>query len=303
MAKDIAHSIRSRLLKIARTTGKFNQDLLINYAMERCLYRLSLSEYADKMVLKGALMLHVLDENFSRATRDMDFIAYFSNTKDKIKKIFKSIMSTEVIDDGLKFDVDDIDVNLTQLDSKEMGAKVTFWAFLGTARLRMQADIGFGYKVVPGPYWINYPTLLGDKNPKILGYTPESIIADKFESMVSRELENSRMKDFYDVWLLATSKSFDNETLKAAIVETFNYFESKLPEGIPICFTKDFYENSLRQKQWKAFVKTSNIKESVSLSEAITVCALLLMPLCNELNDKAFSKKIWNYQAQKWDLL
>lgn len=145
MAKDIIHSIRSRLLKIARTTGKSNQDLLINYAMERFLYRLSLSEYADKMVLKGALILHVLDDNFSRATRDMDFIAYFSNIKGKIKNIFKSIMNTEIIDDGLKFNADDIDVNLTQLDSKEMGAKVTFWAFLGTAQLRMQADIGFGY--------------------------------------------------------------------------------------------------------------------------------------------------------------
>lgn len=298
--KNIAHSVRARLLALARSKGRHNQDVLINYAMERFLYRLSLSPHAANMVLKGALMLHVIEKSFLRATRDIDFLAFFANKKETITKVFKSILETPVPNDGLVFDLENIDIRLTQLDSKEMGAKVVFWASLGTAKLKLNADIGFGYNVVPEPYWINYPSLLGNENAKILGITAESIVADKFESMVSRQLENSRMKDFYDVWILANSQSFDNETLKAAISETFNYFETAIPRQTPPCFEPKFFDNSLRKTQWSGFLKTSGIDADILLKDAAICCKEFLMPLCQELHAKTFTKRVWLHDALKW---
>ncbi|TXG75873.1 nucleotidyl transferase AbiEii/AbiGii toxin family protein [Candidatus Dojkabacteria bacterium] len=299
--KDVAHSVRARLLALARSQGRHNQDVLINYAMERFLYRLSLSSHAGNMVLKGALMLHVLEKTFLRATRDIDFLAFFANKKETITSVFKSILQTPVPNDGLIFDLEHIDIRLTQLDSKEMGAKVVFWASLGTAKLKLNADIGFGYNVVPEPYWVNYPSLLGDKHAKILGYTAESIVADKFESMVSRQLENSRMKDFYDMWVLANSQSFDNETLKAAILETFNYFDTVVPQETPLCFEVDFFENTLRKTQWNGFLKSAGIETNLSLKDAALCCKNFLMPLCNELHKTTFTKKIWLHDVLRWE--
>ena len=298
--KDIAHSVRARLLSLARSQGRHNQDVLINYAMERFLYRLSLSPYAAKMVLKGALMLHVIEKSFLRATRDIDFLALFANKQETITAVFKSILQIQVPNDGLVFDLENIDIRLTQLDSKEMGAKVMFWVSLGTANLKLHADIGFGYNIIPEPYWIDYPTLLGDENPKILGYTAESIVADKFESMVSRQLENSRMKDFYDVWVLANSQSFDNETLKVAILETFNYFETPIPKKIPLCFESEFFEDTLRKTQWSGFLKSAGIETELSLKDSALCCQNFLMPLCKEIFTKTFSKKIWQHDELRW---
>lgn len=301
--KDVSHSVRTKLLALARAEGRHNQDVLINYAMERFLYRLSLSPHAGSMVLKGALMLHVIEKSFLRATRDIDFLAFFANKKETITRVFKSILKTPVPNDGLEFDLENIDIRLTQLDSKEMGAKVVFWASLGTANLKLNADIGFGYNVVPEPYWINYPSLLGDEHAKILGITAESIIADKFESMVSRQLENSRMKDFYDVWVLANSQSFDNETLKAAISETFNYFETTIPKKVPLCFEPEFFDNYLRKTQWKGFLKISNIEMNISIKDAAVCCKNFLMPLCEELHSEQFTKRIWLHDALQWNKL
>jgi hypothetical protein len=124
--KNIAHSVRAQLLALARSKGRHNQDVFINYAMERFLYRLSLSPHAANMVLKGALMLHVIEKSFLRATRDIDFLAFFANKKETITRVFKSILETPVPNDGLVFDLENIDIRLTQLDSKEMGAKLYF---------------------------------------------------------------------------------------------------------------------------------------------------------------------------------
>jgi len=298
--KDVAHSVRARLLSLARSQRRHNQDVLISYAMERFLYRLSLSPHAANMVLKGALMLHVLEKSFMRATRDIDFLAFFANKKDTITSVFESILQIPAPNDGLTFDSENINIRLTQLDSKEMGAKVTFWASLGTAKLKLNADIGFGYHVIPQPYWIDYPSLLGNERPKILGYTPESIIADKFESMISRQLENSRMKDFYDVWVLANSQNFENEILQAAILETFTYFETNIPSKTPSCFEPDFFENRLRNTQWNGFLKNSEIDTIISLKDAVLCCKNFLMPLCEEISSKIFSKKVWQHNALKW---
>ncbi|HET8799922.1 MAG TPA: nucleotidyl transferase AbiEii/AbiGii toxin family protein [Marinobacter sp.] len=251
MAKNIAASVRQKLLNKARNEKRPFQELLQYYAMERFLYRLSQSPHNGCFTLKGALMLWAMQGPTSRPTRDIDMLGQTSNEPEAILAQVCDIIAAEVMDDGLRFDPDTLKAEAITEDADYQGLRVTFSGFLDTARIPMQLDIGFGDPIFPFPSWLEFPALLDFPAARIKCYTPESSIAEKFQAMVNLGELNSRMKDFYDIWLLSRQHEFRLENLKGAVERTFRKRGTEIPETNP--FAADFVDS--KQPQWQAFHK------------------------------------------------
>ena len=219
--KNVAASVHQRLLNIGRHTGKPFDQVLQYFAMERLLYRLSSSAHKDSFVLKGALLFRVWDVPDSRATRDIDFLAFLDNSPENLVAVFRDVCTIEG-DDGLAFDADSVDAKTIKEDADYEGVRVRFRGLLGKARITMQIDIGFGDKVHPGVVRADYPVILDLPAPALRMYPPETVVAEKVEAMVHLGSLNSRMKDFYDVWRLARQFEFDDSVLSEAIKQTFD---------------------------------------------------------------------------------
>lgn len=291
--KNISHSVKERLKIIAKQQGRKHQDLILCYLMERFLYRMSESKYGERFILKGALMLQVLGEQCTRATRDIDFMSQSDLSLDKYSQIVTDIMNYPVPNDGVVFDSGTIKINKIQKDARESGVRINFIGRIGEARATLQLDIGPYYKVIPSPITFYFPQLLNFGRPNLLGYSPESIIADKFEAMVSRDQSNTRLKDFYDIWILSSVRYFELFSLREAIKETFSYYKTPLPTEIPICFEEVFYSDKNRMTQWKTFLKNSQLETSQSFAEINEEVQKFLMPVCFHINEKIESNLLW----------
>ena len=220
--KNVGASVRQRLLNKARETGRPFSELLQYFAMERFLYRLSKSEYADKFVLKGALMLTAWNAPLLRPTMDIDLLGRIGNDIGAMTAIVREICAGHVEpDDGLVFDAATVQGERIAEAAEYEGVRVRFRATLDAARIQMQLDVGFGDIVVPAAVPTTYPTILDLPAPHLLAYSRETAIAEKFEAMVKLGELNSRMKDFFDIWLLSRSFDFDGPRLCEAIEKTF----------------------------------------------------------------------------------
>jgi len=281
--KNIAASVRQRLLNKARETGRPFNELLQYFAMERFLYRLSKSHYADNFVLKGALMLTVWKAPLSRPTIDIDLLGRIDNSIETIVEVTKEICRQEVEPDGIAFDVASIEAERIAEDADYEGIRVRFRGSLGTAQIVMQLDIGFGDILVPSPEPTNYPTILDLPAPQLRGYTKESTIAEKFEAMVKLGILNSRMKDFFDIWLMLRQFDFDGATLSAAITKTFSTRGTSIqPE--PITLTNTFAKNTEKAVQWRGFIRKNRLTDvPQNFPEVITAIASFLGPIAKTL--------------------
>ena len=250
--KNMPASVRQRLLNRARNDRRPFNELLQYYAMERFLYRLSQSVHIDRFILKGALMLRVWRSPEFRPTMDIDMLGKTSNKEADIVAQIQDILTVDVETDGLIFDSDSIQAERITENADYEGIRIRFLGVLGTARINMQIDIGFGDVVYPAPEKSNLPTMLNFPAPRLLCYSRESSIAEKFETMVKMGELNSRMKDFYDIWLLSRQFDFDGANLTEAIRLTFKRRGTALPAEID-AFTETFIE--AKQTQWTAFRK------------------------------------------------
>jgi len=283
VSPNTAHSTRQRLLNQSRATGRAHGELLQQFMLERFLYRLAQSCYQDRFVLKGALMLQVWRQVPGRFTRDIDLEGFLANDLDKVADAVREICRIEAPDDGAVFDADSVAAQRIATDGAGGGIRVSFLGFLGTARIRMRIDVGFGDPIVPRPTEARYPALLGHPCPVLLTYSPESAIAEKFEAMVRLGLINSRMKDFYDIWLLSKRFDFDRSILSDAIRQTFKRRSAEIPE-IPIAFTEDFFTNPAKITQWQAFVARKRIDDApTNLAEVIETIKTFLKPVIDNL--------------------
>jgi len=256
----MAASVRQRLLNRARAEGRDFQSLLVSYAIERFLRRLSASPYADRFILKGAQLLPIWQCPAARPTIDVDFLGYVVNDVEAVAEIVRGICQTGVEDDGISYDVDSLEGGRIVEDADYGGIRLAFRAYLGRARARMQLDIGFGDVVVPGPETVEYPTLLsGLKPPKLRVYSRESVVAEKLEAMVKLGKLNSRMKDFYDVWALAEHYSFHGPVLAEAITKTFQRRGTPIPEH-PVMLSGAFARDGTKQTQWSAFLRKGRLE-------------------------------------------
>ena len=289
---NVSASVRQRLLNLA-TEHKEDFGLVVTrYGLERFLYRLSVSPHRDSFVLKGALLLQLWTAETYRPTRDLDLLGRgVSNVS--YRKIFSEVCSQKVEDDGLTFPPDTIRVERIRDDEAYEGVRVRVEARLGDVRVPLQIDVGLGDTIIPSSEELEYPTLLKFAAPKLHAYSKESVVAEKFEAMVKLGMANSRMKDFYDLWVLAKRFEFESATLAAAIQATFKTRRTTLPRSSPLALQADFHELPTKLTQWRAFLRKSGLKADSSLKEIIEVIREFVMPVVNGLSERNAENKVW----------
>ncbi len=253
--KNLAASVRDRLLALARVRGDDFQLLLTQFGLERLLYRLSQSAYRDRFILKGAMLFVLWGDQPHRPTRDVDFLALGDSSEAELRAIFRDLCNVTVKDDGLTLIADSVQVEVIRDETEYGGIRVKLFGDLAGARVPIQADIGFGDAVTPEAQEIEYPTLLGNPAPHLRAYPRETVVAEKYQALVDLGIANSRMKDFYDLLVIARDFDFDGANLSEAIRNTFSRRQTPLPEHTPSGLSADFYEDSHKNIQWKAFLK------------------------------------------------
>lgn len=258
MSKNLPASVRQRLTNKAKETNRPFQEVLQYFAMERFLYRLAQSRHADKFVLKGALMFTAWGAPASRPTKDIDLLARMDNGVEAVVAVMREVCGQAVEPDGLVFEVGSVADEAIKEDADYSGVRVTFLVTLQNARVSMQIDMGFGDVVTPAAAMTEYPVLLDFAAPQLLGYPRETVVAEKFESMTKLGLLNSRMKDFYDLWLLSRQFDFDGATLATAIRRTFANRKTAVASA-PTALTPVFGSDASKQTQWQAFLRKTKL--------------------------------------------
>jgi predicted nucleotidyltransferase component of viral defense system len=294
-------SIRERLKNIAKQNKKNFDLILLLYFQERLLYRLSISDFREKFVLKGGLFLFSLTQFKSRPTKDIDFLAkQISNDIQYIKEAFESICALAVEEDSVEFDVNGITAERIKEDAEYEGIRIKIPASLGKMKKQLQLDIGFGDVIIPKPQDIQYPTLLNMDPPEIHVYSIDSVIAEKFEAMISLSVANSRMKDFYDIFILLSTENFDGRVLWEAIFETFQRRGTNLEKDHPV-FSPSFIEDVNRIKQWKAFLRRIGLTEELEFPFVMERIKDFLFPVYKSIIKEDEYLKMWNCQTLKWE--
>jgi predicted nucleotidyltransferase component of viral defense system len=298
--KNAAASVKQRLLNLSMKTGEDFQLLLTRYAVERLLFRLAVSEHANSFVLKGAMLFALWTGEMHRPTRDVDLLGFGENSNERLTNVFRALCVGDAGDDGLVFDPDTVSVEPIREEDAYGGRRVTFVATLAQARVTLQVDIGFGDVITPAAEAVEYPTLLGTESPKLRAYPKETVVAEKVEAMVKLGLANSRMKDFYDLLVLARTFSFDGTRVRDAIAATFLRRGTAVPAAPPVALTQALAMDDAKQKQWNAFVRRSGLaKTAGELAEVvIELSAFVLPPLlaagaANKFDARWFSNGPW----------
>lgn len=295
----IQESIKARLKNRAMKEQRTFQEVLTIYGLERMLYRLSISEYSKHYVLKGGVLLYAMyNGEFMRGTADVDLLGQFlSNDLDTIKNSFIDIFKTPCEEDGISFDISSLKAIRKSEFKKYPGINISIDGYLSKTKLSVQIDIGFGDVVYPEIQTIYYPTLLNLPVPIILAYSKESIIAEKLHAVVTLGYANTRMKDFYDMYVLLKTYAFDRNTLKEAISETF---ENRSTSFAQISAFEDHYAtDSYRKGIWSSFLKAKKISHKVELTEIIDSIKTFLKPVLDDENSSISSK--WHHKVLKWD--
>jgi predicted nucleotidyltransferase component of viral defense system len=278
--RNMGASVRARLLNLAKQRGQPFDLLLTRYALERLLYRLSTTKYRERFVLKGAMLMTTWFDTKFRPTRDLDFLGFGESEPDKVLGVFREICAVAQ-DDGVSFDAAAIKVERNREELEYGGLRLRTQAIIDGARMPVLIDIGFGDAIEPGLDEIDYPVLLDAPAPKLRGYRPETVIAEKFEAIVKLGRANSRMKDFYDIWMLSREYEFKGDALARAIVATFARRKTDIPTEPPVGLTKAFADDPAKQQQWKSFAQTIGV-ELPALGEIIEELAAFLMPRAAE---------------------
>lgn len=252
--RDTGASIRARLLNLAREKRQAFDLLLTRYATERLLYRLSTTPHRDRFVLKGAMLMTTWFDDPHRPTRDVDLLGYGDPAPEPMLAVFREICAVEE-NDGILFDVDALRVELIREELEYGGLRLRTTARLAGARITVVIDIGFGDATEPGVEEINLPVMLDLPAPRLRAYPRETVVAEKFQAMVLFGLANTRMKDYYDIWILSRSYAFDAERLGRAIAATFERRGTAIPEELPDALTTAFSTDATKQRQWEAFAR------------------------------------------------
>jgi predicted nucleotidyltransferase component of viral defense system len=252
--RNIGASVRQRLLNLAHARGQPMELLLTRYALERLLHRLSLSPHRARFVLKGAMLLANWFDEPHRATRDVDLLGFGDAAEDALLGTFREIMAIEV-DDGVIFDLKGLKIEAIREEVEYGGSRLRTTAALAGARIPITVDIGFGDAVEPGVEDIDLPVLLDMPSPHLRAYPPETVIAEKFHAMVVLGRANSRMKDYYDVWMLTNTFELDPKRMQRAIEATFARRRSNTPTSTPDGLSDEFSADNGKQRQWDAFAR------------------------------------------------
>lgn len=251
-----AQSIKARLLNMADGDNKKYQQLIVRFFHERLLFRLSKSEYRERFILKGGALLYAFEEFIPRPTLDIDFMGRrIDNDKVNILKAFRKIASMSFPEDGITFLTDTLTADDITVEKKYPGVRISMAANIGSYRQNLTFDIGFGDVIVPSPQELEYPTLFDAmEEPDILAYSLETVVAEKFQTMIDRGRFNSRMKDYFDLYRIFSVHQFDNALLSEAIRATFVNRGTEFVEGHDF-FSEDFAKDTMLNQQWKNYIR------------------------------------------------
>ena len=287
MKKGSAKSIRTALKHIADVENIDFQVIVTRYFHERLLFRVANSEYADKFFLKGGALLYAIEGLYIRPTLDIDMLAKrVSNDKEQLKQIFRTICSIKYEDDCVVFDIEKMETENIIDEDKYNGIRVLVDAMFDTIRQRLQIDIGFSDVITPAPINLTYPVLLDElTKPELQAYSIETIIAEKFHAMITLGTFNSRMKDFYDVYILLKNNDVRDIHLKAAILQTFNNRKTDFAKEHEL-FSESFHLNQNRQTLWLAFLSKMKITENLEFTFVVNNIMKRLYPIHTELSNK-----------------
>lgn len=273
-------SIHARLLNLARKRGDDFNRILIRYALERFLYRLSMLPQArESMLLKGALLFDLWFGTHQRPTRDADFLGFGPMDREALVATVRSICGVQD-DDGMAFDPDSVIVEEIREEARYGGLRTRLIGMLGNARCAIQLDVGYGDAVTPGAEEATYPTLLDDMPaPNLRVYPRATVVAEKLEAIASLGMANSRMKDYYDLGVLAREGALDPPQLAQAIAATFARRGTPLPPSLPLGLTDEYSNDPAKLRQWRAFIEKNRLV-APSLAETVEeVAEFLLYPL------------------------
>lgn len=251
----LVQSVRQRLGNIARKSGEDVQRTLIRYAIERLLYRISVSQHRDRFILKGATLFTLWADAPYRSTGDLDLLGRGDNAPETLRAIFAEIAAIEPRPhDGLAFETQKISAGLLRADTAYSGVSLRFHAKLGRAKLPILVDIGFGDIITPGPELIEFPSLLDMPKAQLKSYPPETVIAEKLEAMTALGLVNSRVKDLYDLWAISQAFDLDGARVTQAVEATYRRRGTKLDASVPAMLTVTYSGDTSRQQMWRAFL-------------------------------------------------
>ena len=269
MTKDLAASVRARLLNIAKSEGSNFNQLLVRYALERFLYRLSQSPHADRFLLKGALLFTLWYDMPHRPTRDADLLGFGPSDLQSIGQTFRDIAAITV-DDGITFDPETVTAEDIRKEAGYAGARVVIIGELAKARCKTQIDIGFGDAVTPGPVQSEYPVLLEDfPAPRLRTYPAYTVISEKLHAIALLGMTNSRVKDYLDLWVMLDRESLNMNTLAQAISATFTRRGMAVPTDLPMGLSDEFAADPSRQALWAAFVRKNDLA-MIPLADVVT---------------------------------
>ena len=297
---NIGASVRHKLLLYSRSRGDDHTLVLTRYAIERLLYRLSVSPHRDRFVLKGAALYAIWqeesDEVSYRPTRDLDFWSSGAPDIELIIDILREILVAPAEDDGLMFDLATTTGDAKRVNENYQGCNIKTSATLDGARIPISIDFGFGDAITPAPRIVDYPTILDTSPaPSLSIYPRETVVAEKFEAMVDLDMINGRLKDFYDIWMLSQNFDFEGPVLCEALRRTFARRQTALPFEVPTALTERFSGDSTKLAQWKSFGKRIRASDLLSLSEVTEQLQTFLWPVVQGIHSTNFEKQ-WTPQ-------
>ena len=275
---NMAKSVKDRLLNIARQEGRVFDVLLVRFALERLLYRLSVSEHRERFVLKGGMLVTVWVEDDNRVTRDADFLGHGDPDPERLAADFREIMAIES-DDGLVFDLDALAATAIREEMEYGGTRLKTSAYLEKTRIPVTIDIGFGDAMADATQQLDYPTLLDLPAPNVRAYPPTTVIAEKFQAMVALGVLNGRMKDYYDLWAIPRALEISDADLDAASTATFERRQTAIPMERPPGLSAEMVNDETKQRQWRAYAASVEL-ENVSLESIIDKVWGLVGPSC-----------------------
>jgi predicted nucleotidyltransferase component of viral defense system len=274
--KNIGASVRARLLQFSKAKGQTFELVLTRFAFERLLFRLSWSRYADRFVLKGAMLMMTWFDDPHRGTRDLDLLGFGDPDPEQMLAVFREILAAQG-DDGVTFDPSTLRIDRIREAMEYGGLRLRSMASISGAQINLSIDIGFGDALEPGAELLDYPSILDFRAPRLRAYARETVIAEKFQAMVALGRANSRMKDFYDIWVLGRSFEFADDRLARAIAATFARRATAIPTVLPDALTPAFAVDEQKQRQWKAFVEDL-AQNPGDLATVVMDLAQFLMP-------------------------
>lgn len=284
--KEYGHSVKARLLNIARNEGQRYQLLLTRYFQERLLYRLSISEYRERFILKGGALLFAHEHFNARPTLDIDFMGrMINNDKETITNAFKTICEKIYPEDGVIFHNDTIRTTDIAVEKKYPGIRITMTATLDSVKQDISMDIGFGDIITPAPVELDYPTILDENSDvSLLAYSLETVVAEKFQTVIERGSVNSRMKDFFDLFTILKNRVFDKDLLQEAITATF-INRNTIYNSNHIFFSEEFSKDPSLNTRWTAFMNKLNSPYELTFNDVVITIQQSLLPYWNNLGN------------------